>query len=98
VYEWFTEVRSANISLSGPILQDRAKAIALKLGIDNFHASNGWQSTLRGQWNLTPLRVCGEEAAVDVVEQWKENLPSLEAGYEPLFCANSDVSDGKVTE
>jgi hypothetical protein len=37
-YEWFTSMRSANISFSGPILQDRAKTIALKLGMDNFRA------------------------------------------------------------
>ncbi|XP_046395439.1 tigger transposable element-derived protein 6-like [Ischnura elegans] len=94
VFEWFTEVRSANIPLSGSILQDRAKTIALKLGIDDFHASNGWLSRFKRRWNLTTLRVCGEEAAVDVavVEEWKKNLPSLVAGYDPKDIFNADES------
>ncbi|XP_046391623.1 tigger transposable element-derived protein 6-like [Ischnura elegans] len=94
VFEWFTEVRSANIPLSGSILQDRAKTIALKLGIDDFHSSNGWLSRFKRRWNLTTLRVCGEEAAVDVavVEEWKKNLPSLVAGYDPKDIFNADES------
>jgi hypothetical protein len=58
------------------------KTKALKLGINNFHASNGRLSKFKRQWNLTILSVCGEEVAVDMVEEWKKNLPSLVAGYE----------------
>lgn len=40
VFKWFTDMRAMNVSLSGAVLQQKAKAKCL-LGCDNFKASTG---------------------------------------------------------
>lgn len=42
IFNWLTEGRARNIPISGPILQQKATEIAMKMGIHNFQASNGW--------------------------------------------------------
>jgi Tc5 transposase DNA-binding domain len=55
------------VPLSGPIIQQKAKLFAAKLGIEQFEASNGW---------LTNVDTA-------VAEDWIENvLPGLIEGYE----------------
>ena len=44
LWQWFSQARAKNIPLSGPILQEKAIAFALELGIDDFKGSNGWLS------------------------------------------------------
>jgi hypothetical protein len=39
--EWFCQKWAKNIPVAGPVLQQKAEEIALKLNID-FKASNGW--------------------------------------------------------
>ena len=42
-YEWFVAQRAKNLPISGPILQEKARQIATKLGEKIvFTASNGW--------------------------------------------------------
>jgi predicted DNA-binding protein YlxM (UPF0122 family) len=42
-YEWFLVQRAKNLPISGPILQEKARQIATKLGEKIvFTASNGW--------------------------------------------------------
>ena len=40
--QWFRTVRTSNVSLSGPLIQDKARYFAEQLGYENFKASNGF--------------------------------------------------------
>ena len=46
--QWFRTIRTSNVPLSGPLLQEKARYFAEQLGYENFKASNG-------------QNVCGEE-------------------------------------
>jgi hypothetical protein len=43
VWEWFTNARSKNNHISGPVVQSKALALARSLGNDQFKASTGWK-------------------------------------------------------
>lgn len=51
-FEWFVKAKSQNIAISGPILKATAKEIAVKLGLSDFSASDGW---LHGERNTKSL-------------------------------------------
>ena len=42
VWRWFCMAREALIPVSGPMIQEEALQIALKLNVTGFTASNGW--------------------------------------------------------
>jgi transposase-like protein len=87
------EARSQNVPLSGPIIQEKARMFAAKLGIQNFEASNGWLSKFNARNDISYKTICGESAAVNVqvADDWKENvLPGLLEGYEPEDIFNAD--------
>lgn len=41
-FEWYSEAQSQNIRISGPVIQAKAKEIAISLGMSDFVASTGW--------------------------------------------------------
>jgi Tc5 transposase DNA-binding domain/DDE superfamily endonuclease len=61
------------VPLSGPIIQQKAKLFAAKLGIEHFEASNGWLTNFNSRNGIS-------QKTVDTVvaEDWIENvLPGL---------------------
>lgn len=92
LFDWLMEARASNINVSGPILQEKARQEALRMGVENFQASNGWLSKFKSRWNLTTLKVCGEEAGVDpkILDSWQPKLEVLCAGYCAKDIFNAD--------
>lgn len=52
VYDWFCKVWSQNTPLLGPIVQEKAREIALSLGVKDLAASNRWQQRFRSRHNI----------------------------------------------
>ncbi|GBM94269.1 Tigger transposable element-derived protein 6 [Araneus ventricosus] len=92
VLEWFKTVREKKISVSGPMIQHKAKELADALGVENFSASNGWLDRFRIRNNITFRLLCREVAHVDpsLCEDWQERLPLLLAGYDDEDIFNMD--------
>ena len=42
VWEWFLKARSKNLPITGKMIQEEVLLLSLKLGYDDFMASNGW--------------------------------------------------------
>jgi hypothetical protein len=90
--EWFREVTAKNIPVSGTLLQEKARAIARDLSVEEFTASNGWLQRFRQRNNIVFRQICGESADVDqcVVADWKERLPLLLAKHSAKNIFNMD--------
>jgi len=91
-FEWFSKTRSYNISVSGPFLQEKAREVANKVGLESFKASNGWLRKLRERHNISFKRISSEGNSVDtnVIENWFEKLKPLISDYGPKNIFNCD--------
>jgi hypothetical protein len=92
VWEWFTNARSKNIHISGPMVQSEALAVAKSLWNDQFKASTGWLDNFKKRHNIVWNGVCGESKDVDdsVVSEYKPKLLELISPYEPKNIYNAD--------
>lgn len=84
--------RNENISVSGPILQEKARFFASQFGIPNFKASDGWLSGFKKRHDIVFRKICGESASVDtgVCVDWKAKLGTLAENYSPEDIYNAE--------
>jgi hypothetical protein len=52
VWKWFTNARSENIHISGPMVQSEALAVAKSLGNDQFKATSGLLDSFKKRHNI----------------------------------------------
>ena len=92
LYEWYLLALRKNFVPDGPILMEQAKAIAQRLSIDGFKASNGWLQKWKTNHNLKCRTVSGEsgEVSVSTTQSWKECLPEIMERYDGKFFFNMD--------
>ncbi|XP_066248165.1 jerky protein homolog-like [Euwallacea similis] len=77
LFMWFNQQRSKGISLSGPILQQKALMISRHFPeIDQFTASSGWLDRWKKRYGVRQLTVCGEKLSADVssVDKFKQDF------------------------
>ena len=60
VFRWFCLARSQGFPISGPIMQEKAKQLALLLGVENFQASIGWLQSFKKRNSITLRTISGE--------------------------------------
>lgn len=79
VFEWFSRKRALNLPVSGPLLQEKARDLAEKLGITDFKASNGWLEKFKSCHNISFQTICGERGSVDpeCISDWKAKVPDM---------------------
>lgn len=73
VYKWFL-VRSRNIPVSGPMIQQKARDFAFLLDKPDFNGGSGWLQGFKERYDIVGKTVTGESSAVDVdgVNKWIE--------------------------
>lgn len=91
-YNWFTQVVAKNLPVSGAMVQEKAREIAIENGDKDFKASNGWLESFKNRHQLTFSAVCGESKDVNMqpVNDFVEKLPELIAGYKIEDIGNCD--------
>ena len=75
VVEWYRKARRKNIPVTGPMLQEKACQVAVRMGlVDEFRAPNGWLEKFKIRYNIKGMTVCGESGELneETVESWKE--------------------------
>ena len=85
--------RSTRAPVSGPVLQQYARKVALDLdGQYDFKASNEWLNRFRSRYSIKFRAISGEAATVDsdTVVDWKDRLPSITKDYKPRDIYNCD--------
>ena len=83
-WEWFTKKRATNNIITGPMIQEQARMIALSKGIADFEGSNGWLRTYTQRHSISQAILSGESADVreETVSDWVKRIPELVKGYE----------------
>ncbi|XP_043469542.1 tigger transposable element-derived protein 4-like [Leptopilina heterotoma] len=90
--EWIKEIRDKNIPMDGPLLKEKARDFATKIGIQDFSASNGWFEGFKRRHDIVFKTLSGESKSVDVrvCNQWTKDLPNLLTEYDPEDIYNAD--------
>lgn len=81
------------MSISGPLLTEKATKFARELNIVNFNASGGWLNQFKSRFNIIFKAVSGEceLVSIDTEENWKKNiLAELIRVYDPRDIFNAD--------
>ena len=91
-WRWFNHARSLNLPVSGPFIQQKALNYAKRQNVSDFKASNGWLGRFKARHSISCAVISGERASVDVqlVDEWKEKLPTIIDGYAPKGIYNRD--------
>ena len=84
LHQWFCGARAMGFPITGPILQEKTRQIAVSVGKENFAALEGWLSKWKTRYNVKSYNICGESDAIDkpLAETWKANLNQLCHGYD----------------
>lgn len=92
VFKWFLQQRSLGNPISGPILCEKAKIFAEKLGNATFKASNGWLRNFKSRHGVRELDLSGEKLSADpnAAEQFIETFKVVTESYDPEFIYNAD--------
>ncbi|UYV68316.1 MFI2 [Cordylochernes scorpioides] len=74
LFRWIRQANAMKLAINGNILKEKAILLALKMGQDNFEASNGWLEKFKARNNIAFKRLHGEAGSVDAnsVATWKE--------------------------
>lgn len=66
LYTWFLQQRSRNLTISGEILQEKAKYFYNEItGRDDFAASAGWLDNFKKRFKIRQLTITGEKLSSD---------------------------------
>ncbi|CAH1996004.1 unnamed protein product [Acanthoscelides obtectus] len=87
VFKWFLQQRSMGNPISGPILCEKAKILAEKLGYSSFKASNGWLRNFKFRHGVRELDLAGEKLSADsaAAENFIEKFKTAAESYDPEF-------------
>lgn len=87
--KWFKIQRSFNISINGPILQEKVNDLAKLMGKDFSYSS--WIHRFRVSHNITFSKVNGESVSIEIIKKWMEMVwPKLREGYDDAKIYNRD--------
>ncbi|KAM7281320.1 tigger transposable element-derived protein 4-like, partial [Ixodes scapularis] len=90
---WCHQAWASKIPISGPLLREQGLALALRMGLVDFTASDGWIDKFKKRHGLVFKTVSGESAGVntDVIESWQETrLQEILRDYQPADIYNAD--------
>ncbi|UYV82887.1 hypothetical protein LAZ67_22001238 [Cordylochernes scorpioides] len=73
LFRWIRQANAMKLAINGNILKEKAILLALKMGQDNFEASNDWLEKFKARRNIAFKRLHGEAGSVDAnsVATWK---------------------------
>ena len=90
---WFKQAPTLNLPISGPILQIKARELALSLGYTDFSCSTGWLQRFKARHGIVFRKMCGESGSVttDMTVDWiLTKLSALLDEFRPEDIFNAD--------
>jgi uncharacterized protein YerC len=64
VFEWFGQARTRGLVVTGPMIQEKAKLVAIHMNISTFKASKGWLNRFQKRHNVYLRSISGESLGV----------------------------------
>ena len=94
LWKWYVLCRQSNVPVSWLMLQEEALIISERLGGNSvgFTASNGWLIKWKKRYNISEMKVAGEEGDVSqqTLSSWDERSRELMREYESRNVWNID--------
>ncbi|KAH6932593.1 hypothetical protein HPB50_008014 [Hyalomma asiaticum] len=76
LFLWFKRARSANFPISGPILEDKAKEIATRMGIEDFRVTQSTSFTREDYETLDAnVATCREDSLEELIAEVQDEDP-----------------------
>jgi len=93
--EWYVSQREGYISVTGAMIQRKARELAQQMGKKDFKASNGWLESFRKRHNIGPFNMTSPS-----LESFKSELEHFNASKNlyPCASANSESQNLNTTE
>lgn len=91
--KWFTQQRTANVPINGPLLAAKAEELAKLLKDEEFSCSSSWIDRFKVRHNIVFAKMSGEAKSVntETVEEWlRVKWPRLREGYADREIFNAD--------
>ncbi|XP_011860886.1 PREDICTED: tigger transposable element-derived protein 6-like [Vollenhovia emeryi] len=92
VLNWFNHMRVSNVSISGPLIQEKAKSIADNLGTENFNCLSGWLWRFQVRHGISSQAVCDELNKVNEehANDWLSTFENIKQKFAPRDIFNMD--------
>ena len=93
LHKWLLQMRAKNVTISGPILQEKAQDFARLFEVENFQASSGWLHKWKSRYDIVFKDVAGESNSVtpEMTASWYEtSLPTILSKYDLRDIYNAD--------
>lgn len=90
---WFEKATAKNLPVTGPILSEKAEALARRLGKLDFKATDGWLNRWKVRNNIVFKRAHGEAQSADIIgaSSWRAStIPNFLSEYRPEEIYNAD--------
>jgi hypothetical protein len=90
---WFSQARSRQVPVSGPMLMEKANCLAEGLGLSDFKATVGWLERWKERKGIQFKKQHGEKQDADDwgAERWvTEVLPGIIKDFDPRDVFNAD--------
>lgn len=91
--KWFTQQRTANTPINGPLLAAKAEELARLLKDEEFSCSSSWIDRFKVRHNIVFAKMSGESKSAnkDTAENWLKTVwPKLREGYREREIFNAD--------
>ncbi|KAK9712064.1 Tc5 transposase DNA-binding domain [Popillia japonica] len=81
---WFKRARNSNVSISGPLMKEKAKEVSVSIGIDNFQSSDGWLWRFQKRYKISSHVVSGETNKVNEndITEWLKYFYGIRRSYD----------------
>ncbi|KAH6932197.1 hypothetical protein HPB50_003651 [Hyalomma asiaticum] len=63
---WLKSTVASKLPVSGGLLKQKAKTMALQMNIEGFKVNDSWLRNFKKRFDLSFKKLCGESAAVDL--------------------------------
>ena len=92
LYSWFKQMRANEIELTGDMILEQAKILAVSLDYIDFKGSQGFLEKFKSRYGIKFRKFYGQGRSVDdtVVDDWLTKLPDILSNFEPKDIYNWD--------